>query len=82
MWSGKEDPRGYWISSNAIEIESRDGYQLRTYVPTNGFRYFIKESARFSEKTLVDLAHSAKSLPAYQQFLERATQTNAVQLAA
>jgi hypothetical protein len=81
-FSGKDDPRGYWISSNAVEIENRDGYQMRTYVPINGYRYFIKESARFSEKTLGELASSVKTLPAYQQLLERALETNNLQIAA
>lgn len=54
-FSGKVDPRGYWVSVRAVERDIRDnGICVESYPIMSGVRHFIKPVNRYSEKTYQD----------------------------
>ena len=50
------EPRGYYLSIFPVKKENRDGYVITQGSPRDGIRYFLKDAARFSTKTLNELA--------------------------
>jgi hypothetical protein len=72
-FNGKNEPRGYYLSVTPQTVEIEDG---RKYTRTRlgaGFKSFLLEAKRFSQKTLDEQAAKAAVSADLQERLKKAT---------
>ncbi len=48
----EKEPRGFYLSIKSVKIEQKDGYRSVTSLPFNNYKMFVKETKRFSRKTM------------------------------
>lgn len=58
--NGKNDPKGYWISVEPIEV--RDNFDISRPF-SRGSRHFVEATTRYSAKRLEQIWKDAKSQP-------------------
>lgn len=50
-FNGKFDERGYYLSARLVEVTEKNGYTVESYfVPSSGYKMFIKAVTRVSKK--------------------------------
>jgi len=54
--------RGYWMHIQPMGVETRDGFTVQSYFPTDGYRMLLLEAQRFSQKGLSQAAEKAVAL--------------------
>lgn len=59
-WTYKNEPRGYWLTIQPVEHGKYGTGFCITGQARDGIRIFLKEVARFSAKTLNELAHDPR----------------------
>ena len=74
-WTGRQEPRGYWLHVTPLEVEEREvGGQIFTSTKFRlaggeGRRLFLEEAARFNAKALARLAETCTSHPEYENMV-------------
>jgi hypothetical protein len=53
VFSGKNEPRGYWLSVTPVTVEQRNGYGVESFIMSmGGYKQFLQEASRFNRGTL------------------------------
>lgn len=55
-FTGKVEPRGYYMQASPVKVEKRNGYEITTYTAFTGIKNLISETKRFGKKAFEDLS--------------------------
>jgi hypothetical protein len=59
-FSGRQEPRGYYLHVSPIKIEQHEGYTSRSFTAFSGGKWLILEAKRKSPKQLAQAVELAK----------------------
>lgn len=54
-FSGKSEPRGYYLSITPVNIKQEDGYAMVGYTMFSGIKFLIEEATRKGQKKFQEL---------------------------
>lgn len=77
MFSGREQPRGFYLSVTPCEIH--DGF--RSFVIGRGLKLFLEKAARFNQKRLAELVTIVKAHPEVKKVIAKVLQDEGKSLA-